>query len=74
VPFIYYFYIETANLTLEEIDTIFEIKHDGGSKMSYKEATRLAHVQAKARRATMAIKKDDPAADEMIEIEEIEKT
>lgn len=42
VPIVWYFYVETARLSLEEIDRVFEYKYEGGSKMSYKEATRKA--------------------------------
>lgn len=42
IPIIYYFYIETAGLSLEEIDKLFEIHYKGGKGMTWKEATRLA--------------------------------
>jgi hypothetical protein len=42
VPIIYYFYIETAGISLEEIDKLFEIHYKGGKGMTWKEATRLA--------------------------------
>ena len=42
LPFIWYFYVETAGLSLEEIDSLFEIKYTGGKDMSWDEATRLA--------------------------------
>lgn len=42
MPIIYYFYIETAGLSLEEIDKLFEIHYKGGKGMTWKEATRLA--------------------------------
>jgi hypothetical protein len=45
VPIIYYFYIETAGLSLEEIDKLFEIHYKGGKGMTWKEATRLAKEQ-----------------------------
>jgi len=52
VPIIYYFYIETAGLSLEEIDKLFEIHYKGGKGMTWNEATRLAKEEialAKAR-------------------------
>jgi hypothetical protein len=52
VPIIYYFYVETAGLSLEEIDKLFEIHYKGGKGMTWKEATRLAKEEialAKAR-------------------------
>lgn len=42
LPFIWYFYVETAGLSLEEIDKLFEIHYKGGRGMTWKEATRLA--------------------------------
>jgi len=53
-------------LTLEEIDTIFEIKYEGGPQMTYKEATRLSHIQAKARR--QSIEKDKSNFAEEVEV------
>ena len=41
LPIIWYFFVETAGLSLEEIDRLFEIKYDNPG-MSYKEATKLA--------------------------------
>lgn len=45
MPFIWYFYIETASLTLEQIDRIFDVKYEGGSAMSYREATRVVREE-----------------------------
>ncbi|KAH8656284.1 general substrate transporter [Ilyonectria robusta] len=42
LPLIWYFYIETAGLSLEEIDRLFEIQYEGGKGMSWKKATSLA--------------------------------
>lgn len=41
LPFIWYFYIETAGLSLEEIDRLFVIQYESKG-MSWREATRLA--------------------------------
>lgn len=42
LPWIYFFYVETAGLSLDEIDWVFEFKFAPGANMTYKEATRLA--------------------------------
>lgn len=42
VPIVYFFYVETARLSLEEIDAVFEIKYEGGSGMTYEQAAKLA--------------------------------
>lgn len=64
LPFIYYFYVETANLSLEEIDRVFEIKYGGGPKVTYKEATE----QAK-RELSLAVRIEQKSGGEAIEIE-----
>lgn len=45
IPIIWYFYIETAGLSLEQIDRLFEIKHEGGKDMSWSKATELARAE-----------------------------
>ena len=40
--------METRGLSLDEIDRVFEIKHAPGSKITYKEATRLAKEEIEA--------------------------
>lgn len=42
LPFIYIFYVETAGLSLEEIDRVFVLKHAENSGLTYKEATKQA--------------------------------
>jgi hypothetical protein len=44
LPIIWYFFVETAGLSLEEIDRLFEIKYENAG-MSYKEATKLAQAE-----------------------------
>jgi hypothetical protein len=45
VPIIWIFYIETAGLSLEQIDRIFEVKYESGSHISYTEATRIVREE-----------------------------
>ncbi|KAJ6023456.1 uncharacterized protein N7446_013818 [Penicillium canescens] len=45
LPIIWYFYVETANLSLEQIDRLFEIKHDSGNAISWTEATMIARTE-----------------------------
>lgn len=46
LPFVQYFYVETARLSLEQIDRVFEIKYEGGKSMSLSAARK--HVLLKA--------------------------
>jgi hypothetical protein len=39
-PFIWYFYVETAGLSLEEMDLVFALKFKGGKSITYEEARR----------------------------------
>ena len=50
LPIIWFFYVETAGLSLEEIDRVFEIKHAPGSKMSYMEAAKQAKEDIESER------------------------
>ncbi|KAK3669300.1 hypothetical protein LTR78_010838 [Recurvomyces mirabilis] len=50
-PIVWLFYIETKGLSLEEVDLMFKIKHNAGTKMSYKEAAVLAKQEANIVRA-----------------------
>ncbi|KAI4800580.1 hexose carrier protein [Aureobasidium sp. EXF-8845] len=45
-PIIWYFYIETKELSLEEIDLMFKIKYHSTTKTSYAEAAVLAKEEA----------------------------
>ena len=55
-PFIWYFYVETAGLSLEEVDLMFSIKYNGGKGMTYKTARRLALEQRQTSTLTMGEK------------------
>ncbi|KAJ6099681.1 hypothetical protein N7467_001216 [Penicillium canescens] len=41
-PVCWYFYVETAGLSLEEIDKLFEVKYYGDKSMTYQEAAETA--------------------------------
>ena len=43
---VWFFYVETKGLSLEEVDLMFKIKYHGGRSMTYKEAARLAKDEA----------------------------
>ncbi|PWY65415.1 general substrate transporter [Aspergillus eucalypticola CBS 122712] len=45
IPLIYYFYVETATLSLEQVDRLFEIKHNAGKDMSWTDAARIARTE-----------------------------
>ena len=45
LPWIYFFYVETAGLSLDELDRVFENKFAPGVDMTYKETTKLAKEQ-----------------------------
>lgn len=58
IPIVWFFYVETSGLSLEEIDRVFEIKHAPGAKVSYTEAAKQArgemgsqHVQLNDKRS-----------------------
>ncbi|KAK4574446.1 hypothetical protein LTR86_001287 [Recurvomyces mirabilis] len=50
VPFIWLFYVETAGLSLDEIDRVFVLKHAPGSGLTYKQATEQAKIELVAER------------------------
>ncbi|KAJ9303114.1 hypothetical protein DTO271G3_488 [Paecilomyces variotii] len=49
IPVIWWFYIETANLSLEQVDRLFEIKHDAGKDVSWSKAARIALTEPRMR-------------------------
>jgi hypothetical protein len=55
-PFIWYFYVETAGLSLEEVDLVFAIKYNGDKKMTYEEARILAREQSQNTRVLVTEK------------------
>ncbi|KAL3429879.1 general substrate transporter [Aspergillus tetrazonus] len=46
IPLIHYFYVETATLSLEQVDRLFEIKYEAGKDMSWADATRIARTES----------------------------
>jgi hypothetical protein len=56
VPLIWYFYVETAGLSLEEVDLVFKIQYHGGKKMTFEEAKRLAKEESLTRRQSFGDK------------------
>jgi sugar porter (SP) family MFS transporter len=46
LPFVQYFYVETARLSLEQIDRVFEIKYEGGKSMSLSAARKHVLLEA----------------------------
>lgn len=44
-PIIWRFYVETANLSLEQVDRLFEAKYEAGKDMTWSEATRIARTE-----------------------------
>ena len=59
LPFIWYFYVETAGLSLDEIDRVFELKHAPGATMTYQEATMLAKEEIEHERILIGQKPHD---------------
>ncbi|KAH8887133.1 general substrate transporter [Thozetella sp. PMI_491] len=45
VPLVYFFYVETAKLSLEQIDRVFEIKSEGGKSVTWKQARERAMME-----------------------------
>ncbi|KAJ5092719.1 hypothetical protein N7456_008580 [Penicillium angulare] len=46
LPFIWLFYVETARLSLEQIDRVFEIQFEGGRGMTFKAAREQVLLEA----------------------------
>lgn len=45
VPIIWRWYVETANLSLEQVDRLFALKHNGGKNITWKEAEKAAREE-----------------------------
>lgn len=48
VPIIWRWYVETANLSLEQVDRLFQIKHEAGKNTTWAKATRLVCIETQA--------------------------
>jgi hypothetical protein len=66
-PFIWYFYVETAGLSLEEVDLVFSIKHKGDKNMTYEEARILAREQSQNTRVLATEKGLSVQQEEIVE-------
>ena len=69
LPVIWFFYVETAGLSLEEIDRVFEIKHAPGANMSYGEAAKQAKEDIQSERLQVGEKgsKDNVESADFVE-------
>lgn len=69
LPIIWFFYVETAGLSLEEIDRVFEIKHAPGANITYSEAAKQAKIDIESERLQVGEKasKDTVESTEFVE-------
>ena len=60
IPFIVYFYVETAGLSLEEVNRVFELKYgrEDGANISYDEAIAQVKLERRIRRTGENATKD----------------
>lgn len=65
-PIVWFFYIETKGLSLEEIDLMFKIKYHGGKDMTYKKAAVVAKQEANVVRS-QAISEKNKSEIQMVE-------
>nr|OQO22095.1 hypothetical protein B0A51_09551 [Rachicladosporium sp. CCFEE 5018] len=74
LPFIWYFYVETAGLSLDEIDRVFVLKHAPGSTLSYPQAAEQAKLDLEQERLDINARSDKSAeGSEKLAIDHIEK-
>ncbi|OAL31214.1 hypothetical protein AYO20_08269 [Fonsecaea nubica] len=66
-PIVWFFYIETKGLSLEEVDRMFKIKYHAGKSMSYKEAARMAKEE------TEELKKQEGEDGDKVVVVEVEE-
>jgi hypothetical protein len=69
IPIVYFFYVETSGLSLEEIDRVFEIKHAPGPKITYTEAAKQAREDIETERLQAGEKgvKDNVESSDFVE-------
>lgn len=65
------FYVETAGLSLDEIDRVFAIKYASTTKMTYQEATRLAKQELETER--LNIRRESTTGDNKDSSDHLEK-
>ena len=53
LPFIWFFYVETAGLSLDEIDRVFVIKHAPNSGLTYPQAIQQAKAEMEGERLNL---------------------
>ncbi|OAP57836.1 hypothetical protein AYL99_08574 [Fonsecaea erecta] len=70
IPVIWYFYIETAAMSLEEIDKMFEAKFHGGKSMTWNEARQAAKQSMAAAKAEISAKIGQDGVDGVVVHEE----
>ena len=67
IPFILLFYVETAGLSLDEIDRVFVLKHAPGSGLTYQQATEQAKEELEMERLEIANRPSEGAKAEFSE-------
>jgi hypothetical protein len=69
IPIVYFFYVETSGLSLEEIDRVFEIKHAPGANTTYTEAAKQAREDIETERLQAGEKgvKDNVESSDFVE-------
>lgn len=61
-PIVWFFYVETKGLSLEEVDLMFKIKYRGGKDVTYKQAARQAKEETDMMRRHEPMKEKQEAS------------
>ncbi|KAK5716292.1 hypothetical protein LTR17_016481 [Elasticomyces elasticus] len=67
LPFIWFFYVETAGLSLDEIDRVFVLKHAPGSSLTYDQATIQAKEELEVERLEISARPEKGGSDSSLE-------